>query len=152
MNRRARGTESTGALHSKAEGGVRKEELEGRSSVHSTGNIGSQIAVLQKFGDNYAKRIEKEQKRLQELDENINAVQKKINDQRKMMMNNQGTKESNEDVARRIKSLENKLDKQLQKYNQAVAQNKHLRENIDALRRERVVFDQIYEKLEKELK
>jgi chromosome segregation ATPase len=54
-------------------------------------------------------------------------------------------------VARKIKSLENKLDKQLQKYNQAVAQNKHLREQIDALRRERVVFDNIYKKLEGEL-
>jgi hypothetical protein len=43
-------------------------------------------------------------------------------------MSTQGHKESNEEVARRIKSLENKLDKQLQKYNQAVAQNKNLRE------------------------
>lgn len=48
--------------------------------------------------------------------------------------------------------MENKLDKQLQKYNQAVAQNKNLREQIDALRRERVVFDTIYLKLENELK
>ncbi len=55
-------------------------------------------------------------------------------------------------MARKIKSLENKLDKQLQKFNQAVAQNKNLREQIDALRRERVVFDNIYKKLETELK
>jgi len=33
-----------------------------------------------------------------------------------------------------------------------VAQNKNLREQIDALRRERVVFDNIYKKLESELK
>lgn len=32
-----------------------------------------------------------------------------------------------------------------------MAQNKHLREQIDALRRERVVFDNIYKKLEGEL-
>ena len=69
-----------------------------------------------------------------------------------MIKDNQGQKESNEDVARKIKSLENRLDKQLQKFNQAVAQNKNLREQIDALRRERVVFDNIYKKLETELK
>ena len=37
------------------------------------------------------------------------------------------------------------------KYNEALAHNKKLRENIDNLRRERLVFDQIYKKLEKEL-
>jgi len=35
----------------------------------------------------------------------------------------------------------------LQKFNEALAHNKQLRETIDNLRRERVVFDQIYKKL-----
>ena len=39
----------------------------------------------------------------------------------------------------------------LKRYNEALANNKRLRENIDNLRRERLVFDQIYRKLEKEL-
>lgn len=37
------------------------------------------------------------------------------------------------------------------KFNESLAQNKTLRERIDALRRERVVFDSIYKKLEREL-
>lgn len=37
------------------------------------------------------------------------------------------------------------------KFNESLAQNKTLRERIDALRRERVVFDSIYKKLEKDL-
>ncbi|CDW83010.1 UNKNOWN [Stylonychia lemnae] len=138
----------------KKENALFKEELnlEGKSSMQSAGNIGSQIAVLQKFGDNYAKRIEKEKKKLDELNTKIKDVQQKIETQRRLIKDNQGQKESNEDVARKIKSLENRLDKQLQKFNQAVAQNKNLREQIDALRRERVVFDNIYKKLETELK
>ena len=52
---------------------------------------------------------------------------------------------------RQIQILENRLDKALKKYNEALAHNKRLRENIDNLRRERLVFDQIYKKLEKEL-
>jgi hypothetical protein len=40
-------------------------------------------------------------------------VQTKIEQQRKLIKDSQGQKESNEDVARKIKSLENRLDKQL---------------------------------------
>lgn len=35
-----------------------------------------------------------------------------------------GAKETSEGIARKIKGLENKLDKSLQKYNEAVAHNK----------------------------
>ena len=38
-----------------------------------------------------------------------------------------------------------------QKFNVAISKNKELREGIDSLRRERVIFDNIYRKLEKEL-
>jgi hypothetical protein len=38
-----------------------------------------------------------------------------------------------------------------QKFNVAISKNKDLREGIDSLRRERVIFDNIYRKLEKEL-
>ena len=83
----------------------------GHNSGAGGGNIGSQIAVLQKFGDNYAKRIEKEKKKLEELNAKIKDVQGKIEAQRRLIKDNQGQKESNEDVARKIKSLENRLDK-----------------------------------------
>lgn len=39
----------------------------------------------------------------------------------------------------------------LVKFNESLAFNKNLRERIDTLRRERVVFDSIYKKLEREL-
>ena len=54
-------------------------------------------------------------------------------------------------VQKQIRILENRLDKALVKFNEALAHNKNLREEIDNLRRERVVFDNIYRKLEKEL-
>ena len=52
-------------------------------------------------------------------------------------------------IQKQIRILENRLDKALVKFNEALAHNKRLRENIDNLRRERLVFDQIYKKLEK---
>merc|ERR1740138_349389 len=54
-------------------------------------------------------------------------------------------------VQKQIRILENRLDKALQKFNEAIEANRALREQIDTLRRERVVFDDIYRKLENEL-
>merc|ERR1711977_425667 len=54
-------------------------------------------------------------------------------------------------ISKQIRVLENRLDKGLQKFKEAVATNKQLRDQIDGLRRERVVFDNIYKKLENEL-
>eukprot|EP01012_Entosiphon_sulcatum_P065169 TRINITY_DN94044_c0_g1_i1.p1 TRINITY_DN94044_c0_g1~~TRINITY_DN94044_c0_g1_i1.p1 ORF type:complete len:581 (-),score=183.71 TRINITY_DN94044_c0_g1_i1:6-1748(-) len=61
------------------------------------------------------------------------------------------TRENTVLVDKQIKVLENRLDQALVKFNEALAYNKQLREQIDNLRRERVVFDGIYKKLEKEL-
>ena len=52
-----------------------------------------------------------------------------------------------EDIKRKIKSQEYRVDKLKQKYNQTIAQNKQLKDQIDALRRERVIFDKIYKNL-----
>eukprot|EP00928_Gymnodinium_smaydae_P098309 TRINITY_DN9116_c0_g3_i1.p1 TRINITY_DN9116_c0_g3~~TRINITY_DN9116_c0_g3_i1.p1 ORF type:complete len:545 (-),score=211.27 TRINITY_DN9116_c0_g3_i1:107-1741(-) len=54
-------------------------------------------------------------------------------------------------VQKQIRVLENRLDHAVQNFNIAIAANKKLRENIDTLRRERLVFDDIYKKLENEL-
>ena len=59
-------------------------------------------------------------------------------------------RENNQAIAKQIQILENRLDK-ARSGNEALANNKRLRENIDNLRRERLVADQIYKKLEKEL-
>ena len=47
--------------------------------------------------------------------------------------------------------LEQRLEKANIKFNDAVSTNKTLREQIDALRRERVIFENVYKRLEKEL-
>jgi chromosome segregation ATPase len=54
-------------------------------------------------------------------------------------------------VTKQVKVLENKLDKALVQFNEALSSNKSLREEIDNLRRERVAFDNVYRKMEREL-
>jgi len=71
--------------------------------------------------------------------------------QRKHMGGVNAARENQHMIQKQIRILENRLDKALVKFNEALAHNKCLRETIDNLRRERVVFDNIYRKLEKEL-
>ena len=52
---------------------------------------------------------------------------------------------------KQITVLENRLEKALVKFNKALAVNKRLRQLIDNLRRERLVFDNMYHKFEKDL-
>ena len=51
-------------------------------------------------------------------------------------------KDDTQYVTKQIKVLENKLENQLVKLNEAVNRNKRLRNDIDNLRKERVVFSQ----------
>lgn len=52
---------------------------------------------------------------------------------------------------KQIRILESRLEKALVKFNDSLAANKKLREEIDNLRSERVVFDGIYRKMERKL-
>lgn len=110
-----------------------------------------QIAKLQDQGDGYSRKIEIEKRRIEELDKAIKKMQGTILTQRKEMGGINASRENNQQVQKQIRILENRLDKALVKFNEALAHNKQLRETIDNLRRERAVFDGIYKKLEREL-
>ena len=66
-----------------------------------------------------------------------------------------GSAGSNQDqstqLGKQAKIIENRLEKANKRYGAAMAQNKVLRDKIDELRRERVIFEQVYVKLEKDL-
>ena len=131
-----------------------KEELSlqrKHAKLYDNVSAQAQIAKLQDTGDMYTRKIELEKRRIDELDKQMQLMHKKIWEQRQKMGGINASRENNQAIAKQIAILENRLDKALKKYNEALAHNKKLRENIDNLRRERLVFDQIYKKLEKEL-
>jgi len=131
-----------------------KEELQlerKHAKVYDSVSAQAQIAKLQDTGDMYTRKIELEKRRIEELDKQMETMHKKIWEQRQKMGGVNASRENNQAIAKQIQILENRLDKALKRYNEALANNKQLRENIDNLRRERLVFDQIYRKLEKEL-
>ena len=106
---------------------------------------------LQEQGKVYVKKIEVERKKIEEIDKEILKYQEMIIDQKKRIGGVNAATINNQLIQKQIKVLENRLDKSLFRFNETLAHNKVLRQKIDEYRRERVVFDGIYKKLEKEL-
>jgi len=99
-------------------------------------------------------KVEAEGEQVETLQGKISAAETGVFSMRQEMATHGGVTASLDNVkavAKQIRTLESRLDKGLQKFNEAIGSNKALREQIDTLRRERVVFDNIYRKLELEL-
>lgn len=103
------------------------------------------------MSEKYNRVIEFENENIATMQEQIALMRQKVFLQRKTMGGVNASKENVYMIQKQIRILENRLDKALLKYNEAIATNKNLRESIDDLRRERVVFESIYKKMERQL-
>jgi hypothetical protein len=126
------------------------ESRHGSTNTNLT-SVQSILASLHDQGDLYTQKIEVENRNVKAMDEQIQLLKQKVLYQRKHMGGVNAARENQAMIQKQIRILENRLDKALVKFNEALAHNKQLREEIDNLRRERVVFDNIYRKLEREL-
>ena len=96
-------------------------------------------------------RLDDEKVLHERMEDDIKTLQQEIIDQKRRFKGLNGTQERNAQITRQLKILEQRLEKANLKFNEAVSDNKHLREQIDALRRERVIFDNVYKRLERDL-
>jgi len=126
-----------------------RESRESRMTANLTTSV--EMQKLQEQAEMYTKKIEIEREKIRKLDDDITEMEYKALEQRQKMGGVNASKENNMMISKQIKVLENRLDKALVKFNESLASNKQLRQQIDTLRRERVVFDGIYKKLEREL-
>lgn len=106
---------------------------------------------MEQVADDYKKRIGEESEKLDKIERNIKIFDKQIVTQKGAIGGVNAGQENQNSLCKQIKILENRLDKANQKFNEAISVNKNLRQQIDSLRRERVIFDNLYKKLEKEL-
>jgi len=121
------------------------------SSMSSTMSSKKEAQLAGESGEMYLRKIEIEKKRISELDLQIKKMEESILQQRSDMGGINANRETSKTIQKNIRMLENRLDKALVKYNEALGHNKKLRGTIDNLRRERIVFDGIYKKLENDL-
>lgn len=106
---------------------------------------------LQDEASRYMKKIEAERAKIAELDRQIIKYQELILDQKTRLGGINAAQYNNQLIQKQIRVLDNRLDKCLTKFNETVANNRSLRTKIDEYRRERIVFDGIYKKLERDL-
>jgi len=78
-----------------------------------------------------------------ELKRKLCTVQVKVLESQVNSGGKDASKQQDMKTTKQIRILENRLDHALVRFNEALAVNKQLREEIDHLRRERVVFDNI---------
>uniref|UniRef100_A0A7S3K573 ODAD1 central coiled coil region domain-containing protein n=1 Tax=Aureoumbra lagunensis TaxID=44058 RepID=A0A7S3K573_9STRA len=128
-----------------------RETRQSRMTQQMTSNQGGEMQRLQKQAANYLRKIEKERDQISQLDDKIAKAQQDIVEQKQKMGGINASRENHAMLTKQIKIMENRLAKALQKFNEQLAQNKQQRQKIDDYRRERVVYDGIYKKLEVEL-
>jgi len=121
------------------------------ATLGDTGIVSTRMTQLQDAIDAVTRQIEAEKARCEEIDGRIRAVREGVMAERREMGGNNAPQEQNQAIHKQTKVLEHRLHRSLVKFNEAIAANKELREEIDNLRRERVVFDGIYKKLQHEL-
>ncbi|CCI46107.1 unnamed protein product [Albugo candida] len=135
------------------ENGLLKEEVnlstrqENGSSLHQqqeqSAKARDQIRRLQK-------KIGSEQQKFDKVSKLVESMRHQVLYQKKNMGGVHAPKDNQELVQKQIRILENRLHTSQSKFNRTLAQNKIYRDEIDDLRRERLIFDDIYRKIEKE--
>lgn len=85
------------------------------------------------------------------LDTEIAHINVLINENRAKLGGANASRHNNSSIDKQVRVLENRLEKALVKFNKGLAVNKRLRVIINNLRRERLVFDNVYHKFEKGL-
>ena len=98
-------------------------------------------------GDSYARKIDSERALVENLDQEIRDLEGKILNQRKEMKGVNAAHEASKAMQKRIRNLENQLDKALIKFNEAKTHNEQLHDDIENLRRDRGREQEIQQKL-----
>lgn len=127
-------------------------KIEDQHQVEETDTaMAGRLDELNKKIDFYASKLDEERAAEHNYDNQIKLLTRKTKEVQRAMGGTHAAAISSQTVAKQVRVLENRLDKALIKFNEALSHNKTLREQIDNLRHERVVFDGIYRKLEREL-
>ncbi|KAJ3255726.1 Coiled-coil domain-containing protein 63 [Boothiomyces macroporosus] len=126
--------------------------LEQRNEDRRKNGIQSKKAeAMAEQADLLQKRIRQILEEIANLDKETARIAHEVDIHRAKLGGVNAAQINNAAIDKQVRVLENRLEKALIKFNKALAVNKKLRGVIDNLRRERLVFDNIYHKFEKEL-
>jgi len=107
--------------------------------------------VLHDQLDLYIGKVEIEHRNIESLTKQLEILRTKVTTEAKVIGGVNAAKDAEKNLEKKARVLETRLEKALQRFNEALAANKDLRAQIDTLRQERGVFESVYRKLEREL-
>jgi len=99
----------------------------------------------------YQNKIAEEQVKLDEIEETIKKFERQILNQKRTLGGVNAVQETKYLVNKKIKILENRLNRTTQKYNSVVTQNTNLNRDIESLHRESSAFEGYFHKHPKEI-
>jgi len=101
--------------------------------------------------DEYSRLITGQEDEIQSLDREISEIEEKINCQHRNMGGVHASHQRHVTTQHTIRVFENRLNKATREFNDCLAQNAKLREEIQHLRSQRAVFDNIHKRIYKDL-
>ena len=121
------------------------------AAVSNSGAAARKLATLREQKEMYQSKISTEKKRIAEMDKNLAVLRKNILEKKKAIGGEHTAAENYRSVQKRIKMLENQLDKALVRCNQQQTSNAELSKQIEALRKEQKIAEQHHKRLERGL-
>ncbi|XP_041129202.1 LOW QUALITY PROTEIN: coiled-coil domain-containing protein 114 [Polyodon spathula] len=110
------------------------------------------LLCMLEYKDELEEQLGWERQALRELDQEIRLWERRLLEQRRETGGSQGRQQQQQlQTLRTKRTLENRLDRALTRFSTQLVKNGLLREELETLRGERVRFEQLHRKLEREL-
>ncbi|KAM3144531.1 hypothetical protein pb186bvf_003400 [Paramecium bursaria] len=110
----------------------------------------NRMEVIQEESTAFAKKIEIESKKQRDLEQLIALAEQQLYDHRKKMSTSDGVQLPN--LIKKQKTFESQLEQIKLKHNESLAEINQLMEQINIARRERVIFSNVFKKLESDIR
>nr|XP_033817547.1 coiled-coil domain-containing protein 114 isoform X2 [Geotrypetes seraphini] len=140
---------------------LEKEQRELQKNLEVAGNRGNQLRDQERHDtlrslleqkDRVEEQLSREMKLISDLEKEIRIWEKKVMEQQKHSGGTKGPIRRIPQMRKHIEIMENRLDRATTKFNIQLGKNSKLRGEIDILRVDRSRFEQLYRRLEKELR
>uniref|UniRef100_A0A8D0L6R9 ODAD1 central coiled coil region domain-containing protein n=1 Tax=Sphenodon punctatus TaxID=8508 RepID=A0A8D0L6R9_SPHPU len=124
---------------------------ESRASQQQERDRAGNLRTMLGHRDEVEQQVATERRRVAQLDQEIRKWDHRMAEQSKQLSSAEKLHRQNAQVQRRIRTLENQLDRASSWFNTHLAKNSQLRKELEILRVERAHFELLYRRLGKEL-
>ena len=115
----------------------------------------NKIRLLRERGDVFTERLEKTMRKIAKYDQNTKAVRKAINDQKQLRKKLGGGENASQQlraqVDKRMGHMEKRLNRAIQRHNEVESKHSSLKAKINRMRRDKLMYREVYKKLESKL-